>query len=384
MKNPPYQRWEQGGCKKHEMNTNQPYISPGTIFSLLNYNPKRMSMMLIFLLICVSCYSIPPVVEHSNDLLLPAPLTPGDTILFVAPSGPLDSARILLAKQRLEERGYAVIHSKDILRSRGYLGGSDKRRAEELMNAFKRPGVKAIFPGTGGYGTTRILDQLDYALIRNNPKTLIGFSDISALHLAINKMARLVTFHTPNPMYGLGSENNLSPLSEHYFWKVLVGNHPNGYIIELDSFGLTDSVIVINGGKCSGELIGGNLSLINTLMGTKYEIDAHGKILFIEDVGEAPYRIDRFLSQLKLAGIFENVNGIILGKFTRRSDEPPDDPESFSMREVLEQYFSELDVPVIANYPIGHYKDNISLPLGVPAELDADNKIIRLLTSPTH
>lgn len=366
------------------MNTKQTYKSPGAIFSLLNYNPKRISMMLVFLLVCVSCYLIPRVAEHSNDLLLPAPLTPGDTILFVSPSGPLDSARIFLAKQRLEERGYAVIHSRDILRSRGYLGGSDKRRAEELMNAFKSPGIKAIFPGTGGYGTTRILDRLDYQIIRDNPKILIGFSDITALHLAINKMTGLVTFHTPNPMYGLGSENNLSTASAHYFWKALEDNNPKGYTIELDSFELSDSIIVINKGKGTGELIGGNLSLISTLMGTKYEIDAHGKILFIEDVGEAPYRIDRFLSQLKLAGIFENVNGIILGKFTRRSDEPPDDPESFSMREVLEQYFSELDVPVIANYPVGHYKDNISLPIGVPAELDADNKIIRLLTSPTH
>jgi muramoyltetrapeptide carboxypeptidase len=119
-------------------------------------------------------------------------------------------------------------------------------------------------------------------------------------------------------------------------------------------------------------------------MGTPYEIETDGKILFMEDVGEAPYRIDRYLSQLKLAGKFENLEGVILGKFTRRSDEPPDDIESFKMMDVLQQYFTNLGVPVLANYPLGHYKYNVTLPIGVLTEIDADNKLIRILESPTR
>jgi muramoyltetrapeptide carboxypeptidase len=142
-------------------------------------------------------------------------------------------------------------------------------------------------------------------------------------------------------------------------------------------------MITLHGGKGIGKLIGGNLSLINTLMGTPYEIETNGKILFIEDVGEAPYRIDRYFSQLKLAGKFDHVTGIILGKFTRRASEPPDDENSFTMMEILEQYFSHLGIPVLANFPIGHYKNNISFPIGIMAELDADKQIIRILENPT-
>lgn len=317
-------------------------------------------------------------------IIKPTPLFPGDTILFVAPSGSLDSTRMSLVKQRLEDRGYITIQATDLLREYGYLGGTDERRTEEFMNAWKEPSVKAIFPGTGGYGVTRILDDLDYNIIKQYPKILIGFSDITALHLAINKMTGLVTFHTPNPMYGLGGEDNLSPVSEYYFWQAIEGNNPNGYIIDLEPFGLKDSVITLNGGIGKGELTGGNLSLIATLMGTPYEIETDGKILFMEDVGEAPYRIDRYLSQIKLAGKFERVNGIILGKFTRREDEPPDDENSFSMMEVFEQYFSDLNIPVLANFPIGHYQNNITFPIGVQAELDADNKLVKILESPTR
>ena len=313
----------------------------------------------------------------------PQRLTPGDTILFVAPSGYLKQDRMALAKTRLEEQGYVTLQAEDIFRQHGYLGGTDKRRADEFMAGGADPRIKAIFPGTGGYGTTRILDQLDYDIIKNNPKILIGFSDITGLHLAINKMTGLTTFHTPSPMYGLGSKNNLSPISDHFFWQAIAKNNPNGYIIDVKQFDLDESMITLHGGKGIGKLIGGNLSLINTLMGTPYEIETNGKILFIEDVGEAPYRIDRYFSQLKLAGKFDHVTGIILGKFTRRASEPPDDENSFTMMEILEQYFSHLGIPVLANFPIGHYKNNISFPIGIMAELDADKQIIRILENPT-
>jgi muramoyltetrapeptide carboxypeptidase len=314
----------------------------------------------------------------------PERLSPGDTILFIAPSGNLKQDRMALAKKRLEDRGYVTVQAHDIFRQYGYLGGTDKRRAEEFMAGWIDPRIKAIFPGTGGYGTTRILDQLDYDIIKNNPKILVGFSDITGLHLAINKMTGLTTFHTPSPMYGLGSEENLSPISDYYFWQAIEENNPNGYTIDVKLFELGESVITLHGGKGKGELIGGNLSLINTLMGTPYEIETKGKILFIEDVGEAPYRIDRYFSQLRMAGKFDHLKGAILGKFTRRAKEPPDDDNSFTMMRVLEQYFSNLGIPVIANFPIGHYKYNISFPIGVIAEIDADKQTVRILENPTQ
>lgn len=323
-------------------------------------------------------------ISEKGKSIFPSHLSPGDTIMFVAPSGSLDTTRMDLARKRLEARGYMSIQSPDLFRSWGYLGGSDERRAQELMDAFKNKSVKAIFPGTGGYGTTRILDMLDYDIIGKNPKILIGFSDITGLHLAINKKTNLITFHSPNPMYGLGSENNLYPISDTYFWKAIEQENPNGYTIDLEPFGLIDSVIIIHPGIGMGQLIGGNLSLINTLMGTPYEIDTDGKILFLEDVGEAPYRIDRYLSQLKMGGKFDHLEGVILGKFTRRSDEIPDDPESFTIIEVLKQYFSDLNVPVLANYPIGHYKYNVTFPIGALAKIDADKKLIHILQSPTQ
>ncbi len=314
----------------------------------------------------------------------PERLSPGDTILFVAPSGYLKRDRMDLAKKRLEDRGYITLQAEDIFRQFGYLGGTDNRRAKEFMAGWADPNIKAIFPGTGGYGTTRILDQLDYDIIKNNPKILVGFSDITALHLAIHKKTGLTTFHTPSPMYGLGSKGNLSPISDYYFWQAIENNNPHGYPIEPHSFDLGESAITLSSGKGKGELIGGNLSLINTLMGTPYEIETDGKILFMEDVGEAPYRIDRYFSQLKLAGKFDHVSGIILGKFTRRATEPPDDENSFTMMEVLEQYFSDLDVPVIANFSVGHYKYNITFPIGIMAELDADKQTLHILENPTQ
>ncbi len=314
----------------------------------------------------------------------PARLSPGDTILFVAPSGYLKPDRMILAKKRLEERGYVTLQAEDMFRQHGYLGGTDKRRVEEFMAGWENPKIKAIFPGTGGYGTTRVLDQLDYNIIKNNPKILIGFSDITGLHLAINKMTDMITFHTPSPMYGLGSKDNLSPISDHYFWQALEKNNSNGYIINPSAFDLGEKMITLHGGKGKGEITGGNLSLINTLMGTPYEIETDGKILFMEDVGEAPYRIDRYLSQLKLAGKFDHVAGIILGKFTRRATEPPDDENSFTMMEVLEHYFLNLGVPVLANFPIGHYKYNITFPIGVMAELDADKQTLYIMENTTR
>ena len=311
----------------------------------------------------------------------PPALLVGDTIAFCAPSGFLDSVRMSLAKTRLEEKGFYIIQEDFIYRRWGYLAGTDAQRASELMSYFKDKSVRAIFPGTGGYGSTRILSMLDYDIIKSNPKIFIGFSDITALHIAFNQLANLITFHTPNPMYGLGSKKGLDPISELYFWSLLMNSDDN-YEIPFDLYGDSLKVQTMVPGIASGKLVGGNLSLICSTMGSVYEAKTMGSILFIEDVGEAPYRIDRYLSELKLAGKLDLVNGIIIGRFSRRETEAPDRSTDFQMHQVFQQYFSKMKVPVIFNFPSGHGSINVSLPLGCIVEINTDDETFKVLESP--
>jgi muramoyltetrapeptide carboxypeptidase len=321
-----------------------------------------------------------------RPLVKAAPLEPGDTIAFVAPAGHLDEVRMTLARERLEALGYEVRVPDDLYRQRGYLAGPDDVRAAELMAAFADPEVDAIFPGTGNYGTTRMLDRLDYDVIRRNPKIFIGFSDLTALHLAILKRAGLVTFHSPNPMWGLGSESNLTPFSEKSFWRALCGpaageDADAGWTVDcelVEDGGPQPRALV--GGVARGPLVGGNLTLVGTLMGTPYEIETDGAILFIEDVGERPYRIDRYLSQLRLAGKLDRLAGVIIGVF--RDCDPKPDEESLSLAEVFADYFADLGVPVLVDFPIGHSVYNATLPVGVEVEVDADAGVVRVCEDP--
>ena len=320
--------------------------------------------------------------DSSSIMQKPPALLVGDTIAFCAPSGFLDSVRMSLAKTRLEEKGFYIIREDSIYRRWGYLAGTDAQRASELMSYFKDKSVRAIFPGTGGYGSTRILSMLDYDIIKSNPKIFIGFSDITALHIAFNQLANLITFHTPNPMYGLGSKKGLDPISELYFWSLLMNSNDYTYEIPFDLYGDSLKVQTMVPGIASGKLVGGNLSLICSTMGSVYEAKTMGSILFIEDVGEAPYRIDRYLSELKLAGKLDLVNGIIIGRFSRRETEAPDRSTDFQMHQVFQQYFSKMKVPVIFNFPSGHGSKNVSLPLGCIVEINTDDEIFKVLESP--
>jgi len=308
--------------------------------------------------------------------------------MFVAPAGDLDEARMMLAKKRLEARGYTVEMRDDLFAREGYLAGSDERRAAELMQAFLDPEVKAVFPGTGGYGTMRILDRLDYEAIRAHPKILIGFSDITGLHLAINRRAGLVTFHSPSPMWGLGSDDGMTPFSERYFFAAIEAptartrkrlDPAKGYVIEVPDD--APEVVSLGHGRARGRLTGGNLSLISALEGTPYAIDTSDAILLIEDTREAPYRIDRMLRQLQLSGKLATLRGAVLGQFTRnysREDQETEDPR-YSIDGVLRQYFEPLGIPVLMHFPVGHFPQNATLPLGGQVEVDARRGVLRIL-----
>lgn len=343
------------------------------------------------LIVTATALSAPPGARaDERPIVFPPALKPGDTIQFVAPAGPLIQEHIDMARGRLEAQGFQVRVPETLFRKQGYLAGTDAERAAELMSAFTDPLVKAIFPGTGGYGTTRILDRLDYDVIRAHPKILIGFSDITGLHLAIHQQTGLVTFHSPNPQWGLGSDEDLHPLAKRWFWRALLAKEYTsqqapGYTLRIETDG-TEQVtapVTIAPGRARGRLTGGNLSVLHALMGTPYEIETAGRILFMEEIGEAPYRVDRMLSTLRLAGKLDDLAGVVLGAFTRRESEDTSGEET-TIDEVLREYFAGLGVPVLGNFPVGHQRANVTLPVGVLAELDADGLSLRLLENPVR
>ncbi len=346
-------------------------------------------ILLVLTLLTTACRSTPtpgPQIEPmmgDRVLIQPARLGPGDTIQFVAPAGDLDEGMIMKAKAHLEGLGYTIKMREDLFAVEGYLAGSDERRTEELMQAFLDPEVDAIFPGTGGYGTMRILDRLDYDSIRAHPKMVIGFSDITGLHSALNRRAGMVSFHTPAPMWCFGGDKEMTPFSKEYFWKALRADQSvkrDGYTIEVPPD--EPQPEVLGKGRGRGRLTGGNLSMISALEGTPYAIDTRDAILLIEDVREAPYRIDRMLRQLKLAGKLDTLRGAVLGQFTRNYDREEDqltDDPRFTVDGVLKQYFEPLGIPVLMHFPVGHHPMNAALPLGAMVEVDADKGVLRVL-----
>lgn len=312
----------------------------------------------------------------------PAALKPGDTIMIVAPSGELLEDRIELAAERLRELGFEVILPEEVFSVRGYLAGTDERRAEELMAAFKNPEVDAIFPGTGGYGVMRMLDLLDFDVIRANPKIFIGFSDITALHMALEKKCNLVTFHSPNPQYGFGSDDGLPEFNAKYFWRCLLAGENQGdagFVYETPA---KAPLRVLAPGVAEGTLCGGNLSLVSGLTGSEYQLDTEGRVLFLEDVNEQPYRVDRMLCQLELSGQLDNPAAVILGQFSKC--ERKGDDSSLALAEVFNDYFADATYPVVYNFPAGHVKENATLPLGVRVRVNANEREVRVLENPVR
>jgi len=292
-------------------------------------------------------------------------LRPGATIGVVAPASPVTPERIEYGLQWLRDHGYRVVTGPHLFAQRGYLAGTDRERASDLLEMFARPEVEAIFCARGGYGTPRLLSLLDYDLIRENPKILLGYSDVTALHLAIQRQTGLVTFHGPmvesDPQVGFVDYNWLGVL------RAIAAPSPLG-LVENPPAG--PALRVIRGGRAQGPLVGGNLSLICATMGTPYEIDTRGKILFLEDVGEAPYRMDRMLNQLLLAGKLQAASGIVIGESVGCEQAPGDRP-SLTLYEVLADLLSSLGKPVLYGLAIGHGFYKATLPLGVEAVLDA-------------
>lgn len=295
----------------------------------------------------------------------------GDTIGIISPSSPVKKEKVQEAYKQIINMGFKVKMGKSPYEEYGYLSGTDEIRANDINEMFRDEKVSGILCTRGGYGTPRILPLLDYDAIKKSPKVFVGYSDITALHIAFNQIAGLVTYHGPMAVSDMirGFDN----FSKEGLFNLIMNREPF-YNIKNP---LDQEIITINGGIAEGVIIGGNLSLIVNTIGTPYEIDVRGKILFIEEIGEDPYKIDRMFNQLRLSGKLQEANGIILGDFNNCKSKNP--KESLTLKEVINDQIKPIEKPTIYNLKSGHCNPMITLPLGVKARLDGDKKELLIL-----
>jgi muramoyltetrapeptide carboxypeptidase len=283
----------------------------------------------------------------------PPRLKAGDEIAIIAPAGPVAHSEIQPAIDLLASEGYRVIKSPHLFSRKGYLAGDDDTRLEDFHSVFKNDDIKAVLCARGGYGTLRILDRLDYGLVRKNPKIIVGYSDITSLLLAIYKKTGLVTFHGPVVREFHG--NNWSNLRT---FMDLVSTEKK---MKMD---LSTGTTLVKG-RAEGIFLGGNLSLLSHLMGTPFMPSTKGAILLIEEKGESTYRIDRMLTQLRLGGVFDDISGLIAGQFIDCGDIP-------EINSLLTDFTASRKIPVFSGLRIGHGIDNITVPMGLEVDLDTE------------
>lgn len=295
------------------------------------------------------------------NMIWPKPLKLGDKVAITAPSSPVSNEKLEMSVESIKFLGLEPVVMPSCHMAHGYLAGPDKQRAEDINNAFSDKNIKGIFCLRGGYGTTRILPMLDFDMIKNNPKVFIGYSDISSLHFNINQKCNLVTFHGPMPTTdyrvheGFTNDSLRTCLFAPNELKAI--ENPEG-----------EEIITLREGFAKGTLVGGNLSLMAGTLGSPYEVDTKGKILFIEDVDEMPFRLDKMLTALALAGKFKDCEGIILGTFERCEEA---DHPSLSLREIFEEVVVPWNKPTILNLRAGHIYPQSTLPMGAEISFDA-------------
>lgn len=297
-------------------------------------------------------------------------LEPGDTIGIVAPASFATSDKIGPAVDNLTKMGYQVRLGKSCSSRWHSYAGDDQLRAGDLNSFFEADAIKAIICLRGGYGVLRLLDKLEYNIIKNHPKILVGYSDLTLIHLSINQRANLITFH--GPMLTSNFTAELDSETKASFEDALCFGYQPYQITNPHNQPLQKLV----GGKAEGVVIGGNLTLLMSTFGTKYQPDLKDKILFIEDVKEATYRIDRMLTQLLLSRELQGLKGIILGNFNQCDQS---DPEDMTLEEVFMDRLSNLGIPIIANFQSGHCVPLMTLPLGALIGIDADQLTIEIL-----
>jgi muramoyltetrapeptide carboxypeptidase len=299
-------------------------------------------------------------------------LRAGDLIGIVSPASTIaDPSRIDRGIAYLEKQGYRTLLGKHVLKTYGYLAGTDAERAEDLHAMFRNPEVKAVMCIRGGYGTPRLLSNVDYRLIARNPKIFVGYSDITSLQLAIWKKCRLITFQ--GPMVGVDFPDGLDKLTEGLFWHLLTSTKKAGSVLPPE-----EKVETLRPGKGIGRLIGGNLAHLVASMGTPYLPSFKGALLFLEDIGEEPYRIDRMMSQLRHGSILEHAEGILAGQFTDCGPRDPKKP-TLSVDDVFRELAALQPTPFLNHVPFGHESRKITMPIGLKARLDAFKHTLEFL-----
>lgn len=301
-----------------------------------------------------------------TDPCLRAPaLRPGDTIALISPSRPSDPSRLTAAVSWLEERGYQV-RAQDlerVQRSYHYLGGTDQERADHVMSAFLDKEVAALLCVRGGFGTGRMLDRLDYGAIAAHPKPVIGFSDSTGLQLALYARTGLVSLTGALADTDLG-RRPVDELVDESLWRLAERPEPFGSVAAHGS-----TLVSLRPGRAEGRLVAGNLALLCSLMGSPYQPPLDGAVLLVEDVAEAPYRVDRMLTQLRLAGIFDRIHGLALGTFAD-CFVPEEMEDSPTLAEIVDDAVGDRDLPVLGGVAYGHTRRRSVLPIGPQAVMD--------------
>lgn len=315
--------------------------------------------------------------NDKSPVIKPPRLKVGDKLAIVAPGSYISEEELQDSIKNLDQLGFETTYSKKVLLQNGYFAGTDKDRSNDLMEKFSDKNVKGIVCARGGYGCLRILPLLNYDIIGANPKVLIGYSDVTALLYGIYQKSGLITFHGP---VGTSTFNDFSVNN---FKKVLM-NPERTSLFKNSTSGDDENVYgvtTIVKGKGRGRLVGGNLSIVVSLIGTKYDVDYSNKIIFIEEIGEEPYRVDRMLTQMIQAGKFRNASGVMMGIFSKCEvkEKDPSFTKTFTLMEVLQDRLSKLKIPVVYGMSFGHVKDKFTIPFGALAELDADKQTFTLL-----
>ena len=306
--------------------------------------------------------------------ILPKRLIKGDVIGIVTPAGVITEEQLKRTIEKIETLGFKAYYLPSVLSQYGYFAGTDKERAKELMHMFTNKEVKGILCARGGYGAIRVLDLLDYNKIKTNPKILIGYSDITAFLSAIYEKTGLVTFHGP---VGISSFNDYTIES---FESILMNpkkHYKYPYQREKDTDNNPEfDFYTITEGIAEGELIGGNLSVIVSMIGSDFEPNFENKIVYLEEIEEKTYKVDRMLTQLIQATNIKKASGIVLGIF---SDCNINDKPTFTLKETLSQILGSLNIPIVYGFPFGHVATKMTIPTGVVAKFNANKKTLKLL-----
>lgn len=305
-------------------------------------------------------------------MIKPKHLKPGDRIALIAPSSPVDEDKLLLAMESVRFLGLVPVFFPTAVMRHGYLSGSDEARAEDVNNAFADPDIDGIFCLRGGYGVTRILDRIDFKMIAKKPKLFLGYSDITGLHVALNQLCDLITLHGPMPSRGY---LNLDPITLRSLTDNIFSTAPVGLAPCIES----EPIETINPGVAMGPIVGGNLSLLTATLGSPYEVDTKNKILFIEEVDEKDYKVDRGLTSLALAGKFEDCRGIILGTWADVGDPDIEPEKNLTLHQIFDEVVKPFGKPTINNFRAGHIYPQITIPMGAKTRLDATNGTVAFL-----